>query len=104
MASFAGLSPCEEVAYQRRWVPLRRTVAKGDRHDAHGEGGARQVASRFRGELVFCAENGTPIDPENFTKRDWARALRRSGLRRIRFHDLRHTYASLLIAQGAHPK
>ena len=30
--------------------------------------------------------------------------LRRAGLRRIRFHDLRHTYTSLLIAQGAHPK
>jgi len=28
----------------------------------------------------------------------------RSGDRRIRFHDLRHTYTSLLIAQGAHPK
>ena len=31
-------------------------------------------------------------------------ALRRAGLRRIRFHDLRHTYTSLLIAHGAHPK
>ena len=31
-------------------------------------------------------------------------ALRRAGLPRIRFHDLRHTYASLLIAQGEHPK
>jgi len=40
----------------------------------------------------------------NFSSRDWARVLRRSKLQRIRFHDLRHTYASLLIAQGAHPK
>jgi integrase len=31
-------------------------------------------------------------------------ALRRAGLRKIRFHDLRHTYASLLIANGEHPK
>ena len=42
--------------------------------------------------------------PDNFSRRDWVRALRRSKLQRIRFHDLRHTYASLLIAQGAHPK
>lgn len=32
------------------------------------------------------------------------RVLRRAALRRIRFHALRHTCASLLIAQGAHPK
>ncbi|MDQ3775036.1 MAG: site-specific integrase [Pseudomonadota bacterium] len=31
-------------------------------------------------------------------------ALRRAGLRKIRFHDLRHTYASLLIANGEQPK
>ncbi len=78
----------------RRAIDMTRTVKEA----------LARLPSRFRGELVFCAENGTPIDPENFTKRDWARALRRSGLRRIRFHDLRHTYASLLIAQGAHPK
>ena len=37
-------------------------------------------------------------------KRDFKPALRRSGIREIRFHDLRHTYASLLIDQGEHPK
>lgn len=78
----------------RRAIDMTRTVKEA----------LARLPSRFRGELVFCADNGTPIDPENFTKRDWARALRRAGLRRIRFHDLRHTYASLLIAQGAHPK
>jgi hypothetical protein len=31
-------------------------------------------------------------------------ALRKAKLPRVRFHDLRHTFASLLIAQGAHPK
>jgi integrase len=63
-----------------------------------------RLASRFKAELVFASPDGQPIDPDNFMKRDWARALRRANLRRIRFHDLRHTYASLLIAQGAHPK
>jgi integrase len=63
-----------------------------------------RLPSRFQGGLVFCNEDGTPLDPDNFAHRDWARALRRAELRRIRFHDLRHTYASLLIAQGAHPK
>src|SRR5439155_17709555 len=60
--------------------------------------------SRFQGGLVFCSPDGEPINPDTFAQRDWARALRRAELRRMRFHDLRHTYASLLIAQGAHPK
>ena len=63
-----------------------------------------RLRSRFQGGLVFCRADGKPIEPDNFIKREWARALRRANLRRIRFHDLRHTYASLLIAQGAHPK
>jgi len=63
-----------------------------------------KIPSRFQGGLVFCSPNGEPINPDTFAQRDWARALRRAELRRIRFHDLRHTYASLLIAQGAHPK
>jgi integrase len=60
--------------------------------------------TRFQGGLVFCNPDGKPIDPDNFAHREWVRVLRRAELRRIRFHDLRHTYASLLIAQGAHPK
>jgi integrase len=54
--------------------------------------------------MVFTSPTGEMIDPDNFSSRDWAHVLRRSKLQRIRFHDLRHTYASLLIAQGAHPK
>jgi integrase-like protein len=45
-----------------------------------------------------------PYDPNNLVKRDFVRTLRRAGLPKIRFHDLRHTYAALLIAAGAHPK
>ena len=55
-------------------------------------------------ELVFPNEEGNPICGENLVKRHFKPALRRSGIREIRFHDLRHTYASLLIDQGEHPK
>jgi integrase len=37
----------------------------------------------------------------NVKKRDFKLVLRKAGLRHIRFHDLRHTYASLLLANGA---
>ena len=50
-----------------------------------------RLPSRFKLELVFASPDGQPIDPDNFMKRDWARVLRRANLRRIRFHDLRHT-------------
>lgn len=55
-------------------------------------------------DLVFPTETGTPELAPNMFYRRFLPALRRAGLPRIRFHNLRHTYASLLIAQGEHPK
>lgn len=54
--------------------------------------------------LVFPTEIGTPESQSNMLKRRFHPALRRAGLAKIRFHDLRHTYASLLIDQGENPK
>ena len=51
-------------------------------------------------EWVFCSENGGPLDGDNLRHRVFYRLLRKAELRRIRFHDLRHTYASLLIQNG----
>lgn len=53
--------------------------------------------------LVFCKEDGTPLDPRDFTKR-FQRHLEKAGLPKVRLHDLRHTHASLLLARGVHPK
>jgi integrase len=65
-----------------------------------------RMASSFKGEddLIFPSERGTPLDGRNMVRQYFEPALRKAGLPRMRFHDLRHTYASLLIAQGAHPK
>ena len=52
-------------------------------------------------ELVFPSEAGTPIEMNNFSERVFKPLLARAGLRRIRFHDLRHTFGSLLIQAGA---
>ncbi len=54
--------------------------------------------------LVFPNREGKIMHAENMIRRHYLPALRRSGLRRIRFHDLRHTYASLLIAQSENLK
>jgi len=53
--------------------------------------------------LVFPSTIGTPLDGANVTKRLQAH-LERVGLPRQRFHDLRHCCASLLLAQGVHPR
>lgn len=55
-------------------------------------------------DLVFPSDAGTPLDPDNVRHRVFEPALRRAGLRRIRIHDLRHTFASLLIHQGENLK
>ncbi len=52
---------------------------------------------------VFLSRTGGPIDPDNLD-RAFKRHLDLAELPEIRFHDLRHTHASLLIAAGVHPK
>ncbi|MEZ3179878.1 site-specific integrase, partial [Streptomyces pimonensis] len=48
---------------------------------------------------VFTTPQGRAIDPTNLT-RTFTMLLRKAGLRRIRFHDLRHSTATLLLEQG----
>jgi integrase len=54
--------------------------------------------------LVFATEIGTPLSESNVRNRSFHPILEKAGLPRIRFHDLRHTCATLLLAQGVHPK
>jgi integrase len=54
-------------------------------------------------DWVFCNEEGGPLDGDNLRHRVFYRLLAKAGLRRIRFHDLRHTFASLLLQQGESP-
>ncbi|MFK4224441.1 tyrosine-type recombinase/integrase [Streptomyces sp. NPDC019890] len=52
-------------------------------------------------DLVFTTRNGTPIEPRSLN-RAFETPSRRAGIRQhVRFHDLRHTCASLLHDQGA---
>jgi integrase len=53
---------------------------------------------------VFSTVEGHPLRRNNFRRRYWLPAVEEAGLAPLRFHDLRHTCASLLIAQGAHAK
>ena len=56
-------------------------------------------------DLIFVGRDGAPLRRTNFRKRHWIPSLHRAGLPPdLRFHDLRHTCAAILIAQQAHPK
>jgi integrase len=52
---------------------------------------------------VFTSRAGTPLEPRN-VNRAFDVVLKRAGLRRIRLHDLRHSFGSLLLASGASPR
>ena len=52
-------------------------------------------------ELVFPSKAGTVLDPNNLVHYHFQPLLESAGLRRFRFHDLRHTFGSLLIQDGA---
>jgi integrase len=53
--------------------------------------------------LVFASVEGKPIDP-GVLSHDFSRIAKQAGLGGVRFHDLRHTFASLMLMRGAKPK
>jgi len=55
-------------------------------------------------DLVFCQPSGKPLHAHNIVKRDFRKILKRAKLPPIRFHDLRHCHATLLLLRGMHPK
>lgn len=55
-------------------------------------------------DLVFPNEKRKPMSALNMYNRKFLPALKKAGLKKIRFHDLRHTYASIQIDLGANSK
>lgn len=54
-------------------------------------------------DLVIDRGDGTPLNPDTLSSA-WRGFLRRAGLPHVRFHDLRHAHATLMLQQGVHPK
>lgn len=83
-------------SYRRRTVPLPQSlVAELMEH----------VANKASSDFIFTSSRGGPLRHSNFRARHYKPAVLRAGLpEATRFHDLRHSYAAMLIAQGAHPR
>src|SRR6266540_4146555 len=95
--TYAGeLVPVKTRASRRR-VDLSSTAVRVVR---------RQLLARKPNDLglVFPSPEGRILNDDNFRHRVFSPAVRRTKLVGFRFHDLRHTYAALMVAAGAHPK
>ena len=67
------------------------------------QGHRRQAAVSTQWDLVFTTRQGRPLAARNIMHA-FKRFLARKGLREIRFHDLRHTHATLLLVAGVPTK
>jgi integrase len=54
--------------------------------------------------LIFAFETGEPLNRHNLIRRSFKPLLERAGLPGVRFHDLRHTCATLLLTRNVNPK
>lgn len=90
----------------RRTIRLTDAAVRALReHLARQIGYLERLGDLYRDEgLVFASEVGTPLNPSNLRRRSFAALLKRAGLPRVRFHDLRHTCATLLLSRNVHPK
>jgi len=78
---------------------LRSVLVK--MRDAHVRGALTKGRADVSKDLVFSSPDGRILDPDNFYHLHFVPVLNKSGIRRIRLHDLRHTFGSLLIQRGA---
>ncbi len=106
----------EDVDFQAEILRVNRTVFNG-RVDAPKTSKSRRSIKLSRSALValknhtrtsewvFCTSVGTTICAHNLHNRSWKPLLKAADLPlTTRFHDLRHTCATLLLTKGVHPK
>ncbi len=86
----------DALVANRKAEALKREYEKPQKERRSDSG----ILSEVMEGWLFMNPNGRQLDPNNMRKHVFYRCLDLAELRRVRFHDLRHTYASLLIQQG----
>ena len=106
--------PCRDHGTEPRYLPRVPQVPGFVRHSQCTS--ARKVfphiirRARRRSARIFDRSPsaqmavGRPVEAGNFLRRHYRPLLKRLGFPPVRFHDLRHTAATLLLLQGIHPK
>ena len=99
------------VFTQPKSAKSRRTIALSPssvltltEHKERQEGIRAMLGTLLKNDdLVFSTPEGKPLRP-NTISRAWTMLAARAGVKVIRFHDARHSHASLMLKQGVHPK
>jgi integrase len=93
-----------KTARSRRSVLLPGFVLRYLERQREAQASRRELVEDWRDEgLVIDRGDGRAVNPDTLST-GWARNLRNRGLPPVRFHDLRHAHATLLLLQGVHPK
>ncbi len=94
----------ENVDFRAGTITIPRSKHGGVRHvtmNATVRALLRVLPSRFRSAYVFPSETmQTPQDARNFVNRVFSPALEKAGIQGLRWHDLRHSFASRLVMAG----
>ena len=106
MYDAVGLVPSEPKNASRRTVDLLQKAAEALRSHRERQMDQPTVGAQWTDNgLVFTTTTiGTPLEAQKIVNRHFKPLLRRTGLPNIRWHDLRHTCATLLLGRGVHPK
>jgi integrase len=101
----AGVRYKEPKSGQVRTIALSPwAVAELRAHRARQAEALLRLGIRLNDDSFVVAQaDGTPYKPSSISK-EWRLQVKKLGLRRIRFHDLRHTHGSHMLASNVHPK
>lgn len=105
----------DKIEFKNKTITINKSLFGGKLQDPKTKTSIRKIdmidelalvlqehkkATKTLTKFVFYNANGNHLDPDNMVKRRFEPLLKKAELKRVRFHDLRHTYASLLISKN----